>query len=122
VSKRSDYLAELEGHWEAFKDAGFVERVRYYAYDPTTGHSATGSAKVDAIRDGEGVRKVEEQRPDGGKVIVRRLAWHLRRSQLDGPVTKRGKVVDADGVSWLIDGEVHDAGDETDWQFDTVRM
>ena len=121
MSKRADYLRELEGHWAAFKDAGFVEQVRYYAYASATDAVGETGTRVDAIRHGDGERKVEEPTPDGGFAIVRRVEWHLRRSQLDGPVTKRGKIVDADSVSWVVD-DVSDAGDETDWVCQTVRL
>ena len=120
MSKRGDYLAELERHWPAFRDAGFVEVVRYYHPVMTNGVlSWPSSVRVDAIRDGMGVRLEEESTP-GGKVIVERLKWDVRRSQVDA-MAKRGKVVDSAGDTWIISDVPDDTGDETDWQFDTVR-
>ena len=119
---RAEYQAELESHWELFKDAGIVEEVRYFAPVMTAGVLSwpTGT-RVDAIRHGDGVQKVERDTP-AGKVIVETLNWTLRRSQVDS-VVKRGKVVDEDGETWLIDASpLRDAGDKTVWQFDTVRL
>ena len=123
MSKRSDYLEELESHWRAFADAGFVEVVRYYhpVMDADTGAlSWPGSVRVDAVRDGMGVRREEQQTP-AGKVIVERLKWDVRRSQVDA-MANRGKLVDSDGETWVITDTPDDTGDATDWQFDTVRQ
>lgn len=120
MSKRGEYLAELERHWPAFIDAGFVERVKYYHPVMNAGVLSWPSfVRADAIRDGNGVRR-EEQATPGGKVIVERLRWDVRRSQVDA-MANRGKLVDSSGVTWLITDVPDDTGDETDWQFDTVR-
>lgn len=121
MSAREDYLRELELHWDYFRDAGFVVRVTYHAYDPATDAVSASGTACDAIQDGMGERKREQAAAEGGRAFAVETGWHLRRSQLAGPVTKRGHVVGPDGTTWVVQ-QVTDAGDDTDWVCECVRV
>jgi hypothetical protein len=98
------WLAELEGHWDLFRDAGWVERVTVEAVDPDTGAATATAARVDAVRDGDGVRKREVPVEGGGSAFAATLGWHLRTSTLAGiDVRKRFRVTDSGGTVWVVD-------------------
>jgi hypothetical protein len=116
------WLAELEGHWDLFRDAGWVERVTVEAVDPDTGAATATAARVDAIRHGDGIRREEVPGPDGSMVIVERLEWQLRASGLGSLVVrKRAKVADGDGAVWLS-GRLDVAADGNVVVCDTVKQ
>jgi hypothetical protein len=99
-----DWDRELESHWALFKDAGWVERVTVEAVDVDSGTVTATVTDVEAMRDGEGIRKTEVTTPEGGLAFVATLGWHLRVSTLGGiDVRKRFRITDGDGEVWVVD-------------------
>lgn len=118
---RTRWVALIEGHWDHFNRAGWVQRVSYRSYDPATDTvSATAIEKIDAVVKGES--KQERPTPDGGRVIVITRRCHLRISQMGATrATKRGRIVLADGTEYLVES-VEAAAENTRYACDTVRL
>jgi hypothetical protein len=114
-----DWYALLDGHWDLFAEAGWLESVTYTPYDPATDGPGAAVPSVDAVGEATSPKR-EAGAPDGGKAFEQTRRWHLRQSTMGGtPATKRGRITQADGTVWVVEDAEDVDGDE--WSCDCTR-